>query len=964
MKKCRFIVALIFLLPIIQSYALPEWNRLDAGYPPYSEYCPQRLVYDEGHGRVVFLMDGTLWEWDGKDWLPIPTENEPPYFWDTRLIYDRSRSVLVLWGGNQVWELQTNRWVKREAEAAPPERHSPVWFYDTVQGVAHLMGGYSSAREKYLNDHWSWDGSNWNLEDAVTTGPFPGYVIPNLVAFDENQGSLLIGKPVHELSHNYYHMWEWDGTTWKYYKSEVGECGYYLSDTFLYDPVVKKVRRFPYGEKWEGQKWKPNFNANLPGTNTEWMSSFPSASFDRKRNRLVYINGSWGDQGTWEWDERVWRLKIPTETTVSDWCNGIMFFDYVRSEMLLLNEEGELYSWKQNHWEPKYCTDRPRLLYGRKALTLDENTSHTILLCETGKYPSEFQTETWEWDGTDWTQDFPTTHPRLSWSSALVFDYARKNVVLLGTVTTGEGESHETHFEQWVWSGTDWQCEFPRTTPGFPYRNAVVSDPDKNVIHSFTFSFPPGGAITYEHWIWDGNDWRRLPDKTLELNVSTPFNVNQSYYNIKGGQPVLFTSNYTTMTRWLWDGSELVSEQEFPHPGYYKPFLSKEEAYYPLHNSILLNAPYRRTLTMTFEITTGSIELRVPDFLWPDTSYSPMCYDPEHKMILLQGGTWKYQHYCACCSPSPETWLWNGRRWQWKWDIFAPYTGYGFGLTYDFNQRQVVLFGGERCEASDIPVRLNETWCWNGSAWRQLMPPISPPPRNNPAITYNKYKRVVVLFGGETTSPPYFYYEDLNDTWFWDGETWHQANPTTPPSPRAGAVMAYDEAHREIVLYGGEGADYSTLHDTWTFDGTNWRQRFPAHPPDFTPADMVFNRARCRVTLFGANTDKILEWNGRDWLPLNVPDTPTFSQNCGFTYDTDKNAIIIYGAKGKPWYPSSYHNSTWMLKFSPKNGVSAERIISHLLGVAPFREDELSYADVNHDGIVSVADLIFLLTNQ
>ena len=42
----------------------------------------------------------------------------------------------------------------------------------------------------------------------------------------------------------------------------------------------------------------------------------------------------------------------------------------------------------------------------------------------------------------------------------------------------------------------------------------------------------------------------------------------------------------------------------------------------------------------------------------------------------------------------------------------------------------------------------------------------------------------------------------LNETWTWDGATWTQLSPTTSPSARAGASMAYDperDGHLQLI---------------------------------------------------------------------------------------------------------------------------------------------------------------------
>jgi len=64
--------------------------------------------------------------------------------------------------------------------------------------------------------------------------------------------------------------------------------------------------------------------------------------------------------------------------------------------------------------------------------------------------------------------------------------------------------------------------------------------------------------------------------------------------------------------------------------------------------------------------------------------------------------------------------------------------------------------------------------------------------------------------------------------------------------------MAYDSAHRKVVLFGGSDSSSSSLGDTWVWDGTNWTQNFPAtSPPARAFHSMAYDAARGQVVLFG-----------------------------------------------------------------------------------------------------------------
>ena len=105
----------------------------------------------------------------------------------------------------------------------------------------------------------------------------------------------------------------------------------------------------------------------------------------------------------------------------------------------------------------------------------------------------------------------------------------------------------------------------------------------------------------------------------------------------------------------------------------------------------------------------------------------------------------------------------------------------------------------------------------------------TPTPRVGTAMAYDPASRTVVMFGGFTavavwpgSSKP------LGDTWLWDGDAWHEQQPAVSPSPRGGATMAYDPALGRVVLHGGTTSamccDFGPVYsDTWSWDGASWR---------------------------------------------------------------------------------------------------------------------------------------------
>src|SRR5688572_14048139 len=79
--------------------------------------------------------------------------------------------------------------------------------------------------------------------------------------------------------------------------------------------------------------------------------------------------------------------------------------------------------------------------------------------------------ETWEWDGSTWSQRSPATIPAARHRHAMSYDAARGRAVLFGGMS-GTAPLSDT----WEWDGTNWIQRFPTTSPPARYGHALAFD--------------------------------------------------------------------------------------------------------------------------------------------------------------------------------------------------------------------------------------------------------------------------------------------------------------------------------------------------------------------------------------------------------------------------------------------------------------------------------------------------------
>lgn len=241
-------------------------------------------------------------------------------------------------------------------------------------------------------------------------------------------------------------------------------------------------------------------------------------------------------------------------------------------------------------------------------------------------------------------------------------------------------------------------------------------------------------------------------------------------------------------------------------------------------------------------------------------------------------------------------------------------------MAYDGADGYVLLFGGEYGNTGV----LSESWEFQGRAWTQLSPSSSPPARSKAAITYDAADGYVLLFGGSGSgSGSCGSY--LADTWKFAGGSWTQLSPSTHPSAREGARMAYDAADGYVVLFGGTTNACSSgagLSDTWEFRSGSWSQLSPGSFPSARYDEgLTYDSADGYVLFFGGwnpygacgNVQgDTWQFKGGVWTQLSPSSSPSARQEVGLSLDGSLGHPLLYGGwAGTCGVSRTYYQDTW-----------------------------------------------------
>jgi hypothetical protein len=123
-----------------------------------------------------------------------------------------------------------------------------------------------------------------------------------------------------------------------------------------------------------------------------------------------------------------------------------------------------------------------------------------------GYYSDEQRThyfgDSWDWDGTTWTQQRPARHPPHGCGMSMAYDESLRLVIMFG----GEGTTGT-----WAWDGTTWMRIHPgpqpdnRLYPGFAYDHLrsqiVLFGGEKSCFDDY--------CPMRDTWTYDGTGWKR-----------------------------------------------------------------------------------------------------------------------------------------------------------------------------------------------------------------------------------------------------------------------------------------------------------------------------------------------------------------------------------------------------------------------------------------------------------------------
>jgi len=713
------------------------------------------LIYGGQVSNIGPGIAGDTWEWDPAThtWMAKPSAslaNGPRL--GSGMAYDPNLHQVILFGGRNfssfghtltgtyAWNGTT--WQQLNTPVGPIGRYTQGMATDFARSKVVMFGGYNG---NLLGDTWEWNGSNWTLVAANGSGPFMRSG-PGLAYDSARQRTVMFGGNTGQPAAD---TWEWNGTNWTQLQTQANPSA--RSSSMVYDSAQSKLVIFSGdGFAQFADTWYSQTTSGLPTITGECSASVTApiatdncagpvtattadpTTYNAQGTYTVHwtYNDGNGNSSTQNQTVIVKDTTSPTLTTppnVSATTGagaascGLVISDFTLGTATASDNCGGVTVTRSgvpagNNFPVGITT----ITY-----TATDLTGHTASATQTvtviDNTPPQISNipsapgvnDTWS------NVSVSGPHPSARSGHQMVYDSARKKVILFGGQTTqgslfgGQDLSGQLLNDMWEWDGAarTWTQITPASGPLPPARSffGMAYDPLRGRVVVY------GGkvaAIYYstsdDTWEWDPatQTWAAFP--SAGSITYGGLRAPQMAYDPTSQQTILFGGimywgGHNGQT-WAWNGTQWTLRSSAGPSG------------------------------------------RIGHGMTTDFGRS--------RVVLFGGYDYTGNNYAGLFDT--DTWEWNGTSWT-SVATSGPGRRIGVGLAYDNARGVSVLFGGTYGGASNDPPVFNDTWEWNGTIWSLRGMQASPPPRDT-VLAFDG--STIAMFGGRqggTTT--------LDDTW-------------------------------------------------------------------------------------------------------------------------------------------------------------------------------------------------------
>lgn len=256
--------------------------------------------------------------------------------------------------------------------------------------------------------------------------------------------------------------------------------------------------------EFDGQAWQPNGALLRPSSRTR-----AGLCFDSQRGVSVLFGGTRGGliapaaffNDTWQFDGVAWQ-QVAVVGALPSPRFGFMAYDSVRGRIVMFGGVGsqspythdDTWEFDGTRWSQQFPNASPPA-HQYYEIAFDSQRGVTVM--HPGVlFAAPPPNVTYEWDGVSWTTVTTPTLPPLFAGGAMAYDELQAAVVLVGS---GFGGGTET----WAYDGVDWRLCTGVTIPGGRTGHGMVFDRSRGAIAMFGGEKPSGPWIISSDETWE-----------------------------------------------------------------------------------------------------------------------------------------------------------------------------------------------------------------------------------------------------------------------------------------------------------------------------------------------------------------------------------------------------------------------------------------------------------------------------
>lgn len=257
-------------------------------------------------------------------------------------------------------------------------------------------------------------------------------------------------------------------------------------------------------------------NWSLAASTGPTVRNYPGLAYDSTRDITLLYGGGGASSSVkadfWKWDGSIWTQLQTTAAAGARRAHG-MCYDRSRDRMVVFGGvtssgiNGDTWEWNGSIWNQVAPVGITPAARGFMPLVYDAQAGVCILH---GGWSggTVYQNDMWSYNGAGWTQITPASGtPSARGFHAMAYDAARQRLVLFGGLFISGSTSY--YGDTWEWDGSIWTNVSSLTGPAPRAYHTMTYDSIRHRVLLYGgFSFEAG---TFgDTWEWDGETWTQL----------------------------------------------------------------------------------------------------------------------------------------------------------------------------------------------------------------------------------------------------------------------------------------------------------------------------------------------------------------------------------------------------------------------------------------------------------------------